>query len=247
MFEGYLITNTVNGKMYVGKTTTTIKKRWRDHLSDARRCRLHSLLHRAIRKYGADKFVVQPLEPLEFNLDDEPSLNEWERLMIRLLGTQDRSRGYNLTAGGEGVSNPSHDVRERLRRAAYRRMQGAERDLGREAADLTGKTFGNWAVLRKSERRRTWVCRCECGTEKPVDIRNLFSGRSSSCGCKPRPMQANNKSGCVGVRWHKRARKYIAESYDQGKQKYLGLFIRLEDAANAVAAYRKRKAARQAT
>lgn len=54
--------------------------------------------------------------------------------------------------------------------------------------DLTGRVFGKWSVLRKSDKRgprgeTLWVCRCECGTSRDVRATNLVTGRSSSCGC----------------------------------------------------------------
>lgn len=53
--------------------------------------------------------------------------------------------------------------------------------------DLTGKTFGRWTVLRFSHvtsyRKVMFVCRCECGTERPVQGGLLASRHSQSCGC----------------------------------------------------------------
>lgn len=51
--------------------------------------------------------------------------------------------------------------------------------------EWAGKRFGRWTVLRlaPSPRRKIWVCKCDCGTEKPVAIYSLKSGISGSCGC----------------------------------------------------------------
>lgn len=54
--------------------------------------------------------------------------------------------------------------------------------------DLTGRIFGRWTVLYKTEKRTKnriviWHCRCECGNEKDVDAYTLTSGQSKSCGC----------------------------------------------------------------
>lgn len=42
--------------------------------------------------------------------------------------------------------------------------------------------------------RRLWMCRCACGTERPVSQSHLVSGASTSCGCKKsgRPIIAIN-------------------------------------------------------
>jgi group I intron endonuclease len=57
----YKITNRVNGKVYIGKTNTTIAKRWRKHLNEAK---WHDLRHlyAAINKYGKENFSVETVE-----------------------------------------------------------------------------------------------------------------------------------------------------------------------------------------
>lgn len=52
--------------------------------------------------------------------------------------------------------------------------------------DLNGKVFGFWEVLHYSHAvnfQSYWLCRCKCGTEKPVHSKSLRSGSSASCGC----------------------------------------------------------------
>ena len=47
----YLITNTVNGKVYVGQTINGLSKRWKGHKNDVRKGSQNPL-HRAIRCTG---------------------------------------------------------------------------------------------------------------------------------------------------------------------------------------------------
>ena len=52
--------------------------------------------------------------------------------------------------------------------------------------DLLGKKFGKWTVLSKLGRSKTsrdilWLCRCECGKERPVKTYHLTKGYSSQC------------------------------------------------------------------
>lgn len=46
---------------------------------------------------------------------------------------------------------------------------------------------GRWTVLsiapKQAGKRRKWICRCQCGTERPVETSRLISGESKSCGC----------------------------------------------------------------
>jgi hypothetical protein len=58
---------------------------------------------------------------------------------------------------------------------------------GSNFIDLTGQRFGRWSVIERAANdtgwRPTWLCRCDCGTERVVDSHNLKKGGSQSCGC----------------------------------------------------------------
>lgn len=101
-FNLYLVRNLVNGKMYCGKTTYTIERRWKQHKYDARRQVYNSHLHRAMRKYGPENFVIDPIIPVGEDIVDEQGLNAAEMLFIRLLRIN--CELMNLTDGGEGTS-----------------------------------------------------------------------------------------------------------------------------------------------
>ena len=58
----YLITNTVNGKVYVGQTINGLSKRWKGHKNDVRNGSQNPL-HRAIRKYGERDGTRDPRQP----------------------------------------------------------------------------------------------------------------------------------------------------------------------------------------
>lgn len=53
--------------------------------------------------------------------------------------------------------------------------------------DHTGSRFGRLLVLFEGPRnkwnRKTWVCRCDCGTEKTIAAYFFVSGDTTSCGC----------------------------------------------------------------
>lgn len=54
--------------------------------------------------------------------------------------------------------------------------------------DLRGKRFGRLLVAGRKrfavkKKQTYWIVRCDCGTEKIVDGRNLRRGDSQSCGC----------------------------------------------------------------
>lgn len=52
--------------------------------------------------------------------------------------------------------------------------------------DITGKKFNRWTVIKRVHvypRRTFWLCRCDCGTERPVEGKHVRYGTSKSCGC----------------------------------------------------------------
>jgi hypothetical protein len=57
-------------------------------------------------------------------------------------------------------------------------------------------------------------------------VTQVENGRNKS-------MQSNNKSGFTGVYWHKRASKWVAKIYLNGKDKHLGCFTDIDDAIEA--------------
>ena len=65
--------------------------------------------------------------------------------------------------------------------------------------DLSGKRFGAWTVLRRSDIKRPnqtrWDCRCDCGTLRNVGGERLRSGKSKSCGCQKARFLSESKSG----------------------------------------------------
>ena len=57
----YIIRNTINNKVYIGQTISSINLRFRNHLSAARNGGDY-IIGKAIRKYGESNFYVELLE-----------------------------------------------------------------------------------------------------------------------------------------------------------------------------------------
>src|ERR1700681_3422802 len=97
IFCVYKITNLINEKIYVGKTSD-VDKRWEEHLKVARtqEKKAYHYLHKSINKYGSENFKI---EIIEDNLFEEQSF-EREKFWIRELGSNNSSIGMNLTIGG---------------------------------------------------------------------------------------------------------------------------------------------------
>ena len=84
----YLITNNLNGKIYVGKHST-------DNLDDGY-MGSGKLIKLAYNKYGIENFTKQILH----FADTEEELNDLEMFYIKDLDA--KTNGYNLTDGGDG-------------------------------------------------------------------------------------------------------------------------------------------------
>ena len=92
----YKVTCTVNNKKYIGQTIGTLKERKSQHLQNARRLsKKYSLLYKAIRKYGEDRFVWEIIEEC-----DNSILDEREIFHIANEKSFVEDGGYNLTEGG---------------------------------------------------------------------------------------------------------------------------------------------------
>jgi len=50
--------------------------------------------------------------------------------------------------------------------------------------DLSGEKFGMLTVIKQFDSNPVrWLCKCDCGTVKPVIAGNLKNGSTVSCGC----------------------------------------------------------------
>lgn len=90
----YKITNTLNGKIYIGQTSTTIEQRWKQHIRDSKRY-LDRPLYRAFNKYGIDAFKIEIIEKCSSD-----KVNERECFWIAYYNSY--YYGYNATLGGDG-------------------------------------------------------------------------------------------------------------------------------------------------
>ena len=100
----YKATNLINGKIYIGKTVNSLKKRITQHKSDALSRNSQMVIHRAIRKYGWDNFRWEIIDELR----DNEELCKRESYWISHYNSTQPSIGYNSTDSGEGVTGLRH-------------------------------------------------------------------------------------------------------------------------------------------
>lgn len=95
----YIITNSVNDKVYIGQTIQNPEERWKEHCRFGSKAERNMLIKRAIYKYGKEYFRMQILEKC---LIEE--LNDKERYYIEKYNSY--KYGYNMTKGGQDGAKP---------------------------------------------------------------------------------------------------------------------------------------------
>jgi hypothetical protein len=142
----YKITNTINGKSYIGQTRSHRKNknkyrpfgyigRFNDHISEAhnntkrKQC---TYLNNAIRKYGEKCFVIESVVECELYL-----LDPLEKDFIDIYNTY-YPNGYNLTKGGKTIEHVKVSNNSQLNETKKR-----GRNFGYKHKDTTRKIMSH--------------------------------------------------------------------------------------------------------
>jgi hypothetical protein len=186
MAEIYCIKNTVNGKLYIGQTVRDKKSRWNSHVCDAMSGRDSMPLHSAIRKYGKENFTLRTIATC-----GSENLDWLECVFIALYGTQNRDKGYNRTMGGDGLKNPSAEVRKKMADA----KRGKQMNKWNESA--RAKLSASKTGVKTSEKHRAavkagWAARLanpniakrKHGEEAKAKMREAAKGRKPTAEAK---------------------------------------------------------------
>lgn len=94
----YRFKNKVNGKVYIGQTTKSLRKRVIQHMTNSRpTTKVHkTYFHNALNKYGIENFDLTILEICK----DQQELDERERYWIAHYKSTNKQFGYNIDSGG---------------------------------------------------------------------------------------------------------------------------------------------------
>ena len=104
----YKVTNIINGKVYIGKTTKTLKQRKQSHMRYAQKGGKGVFLS-AIRKYGIESFKWEILCECDKDL---LGITETMKIIVNNSHYID-GHGYNMTYGGEGCLGFKHSENAR--------------------------------------------------------------------------------------------------------------------------------------
>lgn len=138
----YKITNQVNGKIYIGQTVQTLKRRWKSHCWPSRSNGCHALRN-AINKYGIDSFLVEKVTDC-ISLEE---MNYREIFFIKVFDSLSPN-GYNLRTGGDN-SRFSTESKLKLSKSCM----GRQIDLKTRLAASKANTGENNSQVKLSESK----------------------------------------------------------------------------------------------
>lgn len=142
----YLITCSINGKQYVGKTNDPEMRRW-DHFYRSQNSKHKQVIHSAIAKYGKENFTFEVI----LECESEELAFEAEHTII----LEKRAAGielYNMNDGGFGGFNPSKESREKLSRA--RKGMKFSEETNRKISNVVKRYWEEIPEEKKAERIR---------------------------------------------------------------------------------------------
>lgn len=140
----YKITNILNNKQYIGQTSQSLKKRWRQHIYNVVQNK-KTPLYTAMRKHGINNFKIEEVGGAN-NLSE---LNYQEWLLIHKNNTL-WPKGYNLKEGG-GNGKHVASTKQKLSQHNRSSKQVVNIETGetyRSAAECARKNNINRATLK---------------------------------------------------------------------------------------------------
>lgn len=90
--------------------------------------------------------------------------------------------------------------------------------MGPKPENLTGQKFSRLLVLAEMPKRgsnRYWLCQCNCGAEKEIQMSLLKNGNTQSCGC------LNRELGALKLTTHGKSYSLVYVSWKGMKQRCL--------------------------
>ena len=168
----YKITNTTNGKVYVG-SAVNFDTRWKEHVRELRKGKHHSsALQNAWNKYGEDNF--------EFSI-----IEECERIRKVLLGREQYwmdtldsvANGYNIakTAGSQlGMKQSPEAIAARVEKNTGKKRTPETKAL---MSEVQSNRSPEWCANISASKKRYWA---EKGTDSIKGENNPMYGKSPS-------------------------------------------------------------------
>lgn len=177
----YIITNLVNGKVYIGKTEESFKRRWWHHVSSLNgNYHKNNHLQSAWNKYGEKNFKFEILHIHE----EGENLSNLEVKFIEKFDSF--NNGYNQTLGGEGT-------------LGHKQSDDAKRKIGeKNRINMTGKKLSEETKLKMSNSHKGYV-KTE---EHRKNLSKSLKGKNVSEETKEKNRLANQGSKQVTAKYN---------------------------------------------
>lgn len=138
----YKITNIITNKVYIGKHKYSKPELDPNYITSG------VYIQNSIDLYGIDNFIIELVDIA----DDVNELNNKEIYYIESLNTK-YPNGYNLTNGGDGLSDPSKPIREKMAKSKLGTKRSKESiDKARESLKKVVHTEEWVDKIRESNR-----------------------------------------------------------------------------------------------
>ena len=191
----YKITNTVNGKVYIGQSTQ-LSRRLNKHLKDLKKNRHHNQhLQNSYNKYD-DVFEIEIIE----YCNDESELDDLERYYIAYYDSMNPQKGYNKEDGGslnkhlsaetrKKISENHHDV-SGVNHPMYGKTHSAEarKKMSKNHHDVSGVNNPMYGKTHSAETRKK--------------ISEASKGKTFSAETRKKISEARNTTGFYRVSKH---------------------------------------------
>lgn len=225
----YLITNKINGHMYIGGSID-ITRRFKSHKNC---CDIKtSAIDKAINKYGKENFSYQIITelPADWNI-----IGQHEKYWINFYNTFENKKHYNLTSGGEKNFEVSEESRKKM---------------SENRPDISGKNnpnYGNPSNWSPSQEHKNKISELMKGDKNPTKNpevakkisetltgrefsekhkKNISKSKTGKCSGKNNPMwgqkhtpEARKKMSENSGVWKNYAR-IVKSGSRNGKQRY---------------------------
>lgn len=172
----YCLKNKINGKVYIGQTTRTLKKRCDQH---RHRKNTSTAIGLAIKKYGWGAFEVSILE----TCNSIEELNKAEQEWIKYFKATDKQYGYNLLSGGLN-RDVSKETRIKMSKAHKGKIITEEHRLnlskatkGKKKSEQARKNIGD--AIRKRVSSSNYVAPNTGKKHSPETIQKMKEARKN--------------------------------------------------------------------
>jgi group I intron endonuclease len=195
-FTGYIyrINNKLNSEFYIGRTTTSINKRFVNHRYEARRNKIQCEIYRAMRKYGTENFEAVEVETINASSKGELSdkLDELEIYYIYTLNPE-----YNSAPGGLGHTGVTWSDE---RREKFKELMSGENNpcFGKPKSDETREKLSKalkGRVIHEESRKK--ISETMKGVPKSDETRNKMKEAAKNRTNKPPSGKEHHNSKCV--------------------------------------------------